>query len=75
VEVVEKYTLDGAKTFTLMKYKQKGQGSPNFFVRGPHKVLQNSSRAGHLEYCVWFGIRYTLSNQQSFRKYIIFSLL
>jgi len=24
------------------------QGSPNFFVQGPHKLLHNSSRAGHL---------------------------
>ena len=24
------------------------QGSPNFFVRGPHKLLHNSSRAGHM---------------------------
>jgi len=24
------------------------QGSPNFFVRGPHKLLQNIPRAGHL---------------------------
>ena len=24
------------------------QGSPNFFVRGPHKLLYNSSMAGHL---------------------------
>jgi len=24
------------------------QGSPNFFVRGPHKLLLNSPRAAHL---------------------------
>ena len=24
------------------------QGSPNFFVQGPHNLLHNSSRAGHL---------------------------
>jgi len=24
------------------------QGSPNFFVRGPHKLIQNMSRAGRL---------------------------
>jgi len=23
-------------------------GTPNFFIRGPHKLLHNSSRAGHL---------------------------
>jgi len=23
------------------------QGSPNFFVRGPHKLLHNSPRARH----------------------------
>jgi len=24
------------------------QGYPNFFGRGPHKLLHNSSKAGHL---------------------------
>jgi len=32
------------------------QGSPDFFVRGPHKLLHNSSRAGHLTECDCFGI-------------------
>jgi len=25
------------------------QGPPKFFVRGPHKILHNSSRAGRLK--------------------------
>ena len=45
------------------------QGSPNFLVRGPHKLLHNSSRAAHLTYCDYFGICYILPNQQIFRKY------
>jgi len=33
-------------------------GSPNFFVRGPHEVLLNSPRAGHLTQCDCFGKYY-----------------
>ena len=50
-------------------------GSPNFIVRGPQKLLDNSSRAGHLTWSGCFGICYILPNQQIFRKYHIFSLL
>ena len=45
------------------------------FGRGPHKLLHNSSRAGHLAYCYFFGIYFILLNQHIFRKYMIFSLL
>jgi len=45
------------------------------FGRGPHKLLQNSSRAGHFAQCCFFVICYILPNQHIFRKYIIFSLL
>ena len=41
------------------------QVSPNFFVRGPHKLLQNISRAGRLTSCDCFGICYILPNQQN----------
>jgi len=50
------------------------QGSSNIFVRGLHKLLRNSSRAGHLAWCNYFGIGCILRNQV-FRKYLIFSLL
>jgi len=45
--------LENLKKFQgfLSRLKMKGalgQGSPKFFVRGPHKLLCNSSRAGHL---------------------------
>jgi len=45
---------------------------PNFFVRGQHTLLHNSSRAGHHAWCDCFGLYYILPNQQNFRKYIIF---
>jgi len=45
-----------------------------FFGRGPHKLLHNNSRAGHLAQCDFFGICY-IPNQHIFRKCIIFSLL
>jgi len=35
------------------------QGSPNNFSRGPHKLLLNCSRAGHLTSCDCFGICYS----------------
>ena len=35
------------------------QGSPNFFVRGPHKLLLNSPCAGHLSKCDCFGTKST----------------
>jgi len=43
------------------------QGSPNVFVRVPHKVIQNMSRAGRLTQCDCCGICYILPNQQIFR--------
>jgi len=44
----------------------------NFFVRGPHKLLHNSSMDGHLMqyYCFW--ICYTLPNKQFFCENILF---
>jgi len=30
------------------------------FGRGPHKLLHNCSRAGHLAYCYFFGIYFIL---------------
>ena len=50
-------------------------GLTKTFGRGPHKLLQNSMRAGHLASCYFFKICYILPNQHIFRKYIIFSLL
>jgi len=51
-------------------------GSPNIFARGPHKQLQNISRAGSLPYkCDCFGITYILPNQQIVGKYIIFFII
>jgi len=50
-------------------------GLSKIFGRGPHKLLQNSSRAGDLAWCYFFRICYILPNQHIFRKYIIFSLL
>ena len=47
------------------------QGSPNFFVRGPHKVIQNMSRAGRLTQCKCCGICYILPNLQISRTYLI----
>jgi len=46
------------------------QGSPNFFVRGPHKLIKNMSRAGRFTQCDCLGICYILPNQQLFRKHI-----
>jgi len=46
-------------------------GSPNFFVRGPYKVIQNMSRAGRLTQCDCCGICYILRNQKTFPKYCI----
>jgi len=48
------------------------QGSPNFFVRGPHKVIQNMSRVGHPMQCDCCGICYILQNQQIFWKYTVY---
>ena len=47
------------------------QGSPNFFVRGPNKAIQNMSRAGHLTQSDYCGVCCILPNQQIFRKYCI----
>ena len=49
-------------------------GSPNFFIRGPHKLIHNRSRAGHLTQLIVAGY-VILPNQQVFRKYIIFSFM
>jgi len=68
-----KETLQFVKSMSVLVLL--GQGSPNVFVRGPHKLLHNRSRAGHLAQCCCFGIRYILPNQQIFRKCNIFSLL
>jgi len=43
-------------------------GSPNFVIRGPHKLLHNSARVGHLTWCDCFGICYILSNWKVFRQ-------
>jgi len=53
------------------------QGFPTFVVRGrgPHKLLHNSPRAGHLTCCDCFGICCNPPNQEVFRKYSIFSIL
>jgi len=51
------------------------QASPNFFVRGPHKLSHNSSGAGQFMLCDCFGICCILPNQQVSRKYIISSFL
>jgi len=48
-------------------------GSPNFFIRGPHKLLHKSTWAEHLTYWDCFGICYILPNQ-SFSS-INFSIL
>ena len=45
----------------------------DFFGRGQHKLLHNSSRTGHLAQCDFFGICY-FPNQHIFRK-LIFPLL
>jgi len=45
-------------------------GSPNFVIRGPHKLLHNSARVGHLTWCDCFGICYILSNWKVFRQLI-----
>jgi len=51
------------------------QGTPNLFVRGPHQVIQNMSRARHLMKCNCCGICYILPNQHFFVStvYYIFS--
>jgi len=59
----------------LLKIITLRQRSPNCFVRGPHKLLHNSSGAEHLRWCEGFGIRYILPNQQVFRRCGSFSLL
>ena len=56
-------------------YHSYKPGLSNFFGRGPHKLLHNSSRARHLVSCDFSGICYILPNQHIFRKYIMFSLL
>jgi len=33
------------------------QESPNVFVRGPHKLFNNTSTAGHLKWCDFFWTR------------------
>ena len=68
--ITSQFNLERAKMQT-----SRVQGSPNFFVRGPHKLLQKSPRAGHRTQCDCFGISYILPNQQVFRKYNMFSLL
>ena len=50
-------------------------GSPNFFVRGPLKLLHNSARAERHPQCDCFGICCILPNQQLFRKYVSFHFL
>jgi len=49
------------------------QGFPKFFILGPHKLLHNSARVGHLTYCDCFGI-YILPNQKGFRQLIFHCL-
>jgi len=49
----------------MTKCNDLDQGSPNVFVRGPHKVMQNISRAGRRTQCVCFRIYYILPNQQN----------
>jgi len=61
--------------YIILRILTLDQGSPNFFVREPHKLLHNSSRAGHLTYCDCFWPCCILPNQQIIRKSIIFSLL
>jgi len=46
--------------------------SPNFFVRGPHKLSLHSSRAGCLTLWDCFGICYILPNQKNFCKLQIY---
>jgi len=45
-------------------------GSPNFFIRGPHKLLHKSAWAEHLTYWDCFGICHILPNQEAFRQSI-----
>jgi len=51
------------------------QRSPNVYVRGPHKLSHNSSRAGHLTYCVFRVMCYIPPNQLIFRRCTTFSFL
>jgi len=43
---------------------------PNFFILGPHTLLRNSERVGHLTLCDCFGICYIVPNQKVFRQLI-----
>ena len=45
-------------------------GSPNFFIRGSHKLLHKNAWAEHLTYWDCFGICYILPNQKVFRQLI-----
>ena len=45
-------------------------GSPNFFIRGPHKLLHKSAWVGHLTQWDCFGICYILPNQKVFCQLI-----
>jgi len=48
------------------------QGSLNFFVRGPDKLLLNSPRTGHLTRCDCFGKCYILPNQHVYETILFF---
>ena len=67
--------MQARKTRSNLQLHAIQQGSPNFFDRGPHKLLHNSSRAGHLTKCDCFAMCYILPNQHVCRSYVIFSLL
>jgi len=45
-------------------------GSPNFFIRGPHKLLHKNAWAEHLTYWDCLGLCYILPNQKVFRQLI-----
>jgi len=60
------YSMLNTKPSMILLWCKSG-ASKFFFVRGPHKVIQNMSRAGRLTQYDCCGICYILSNQQNFR--------
>ena len=48
------------------------KGSANFFIRGPHKLIHNNSRAGHLTQCDRFGICYSIKSTSFSQIYYFF---
>ena len=61
----------GTKLVTQLTLQRTARFSKRF-VRGPHTLLQDSSRANILRNVICFGICYIMWNQQTFRKYASF---